>query len=119
MELLRGGAQIVSDDAIDIGCYVISYRVLAESDGQPDFSEAFQALNRTLGDKSWALFRDAPAFNVMNIGKASIYTMDIFVNSSALDILKLNDVIRGEVRVIEDRAITPEELAKSSRQRSG
>lgn len=87
----------------DTDHHVIGYRVLPQVDGQPDFTEAFSTLNKTVGDENWMLLRDQPHFYTLQIGAETAYLMPIFVGTSILNLLKFRDIFKNEIRVIEER----------------
>ncbi len=87
----------------DIDHYVIGYRVLPQADGQPDFTEVFSTLNKTVGDENWILLSYQPQFYTLPIGAETVYLMPIFVETSALNLLKFQDIFKNEIRVIEER----------------
>lgn len=104
------GGAFMAEKSIEIGSYVIAYRILAKADGQPDLTESFSVLNRVLGDQNWSLMQESPGFNALKVAGKPIYTMDIIVSDSGLNTLKLHDVIHNEVRVIEERRATCDDL---------
>lgn len=102
----------MAEKSIEIGSYIVAYRVLAKADGQPDLTESFSMLNRVLGDQNWSLIQENQGFNVVKVAGKPIYTMDIMVSDSGLNALKLHDVIQNEVRVIEERRANSDDLGR-------
>ncbi|MDC7674693.1 hypothetical protein [Asticcacaulis machinosus] len=92
--------------------WVIDFRVLARGDGQPNFLEAFQCLNRRIGAQAqWHALSDLPDFTTIRTASGQIYAMEVLVEARVIDLLKWQDIEENHLRVLDERLATEAEAA--------
>lgn len=97
-------------DASKLAVWVIDFRVIAQADGQPDFVEALQCLERRLTGKGhWHPLSDLPNFKSIKAATSTIYAMEVLVEERLIDLLKWQDIEEDDLRVLEERIATQAE----------
>jgi hypothetical protein len=97
-------------DASKQAAWVIDFRVLAQADGQPDFMEAFQCLDRRIGKTGkWHPLSDLADFKVIKTETRTIYAMEVLVQERLIDLLKWQDIEQDDLRILDERLATKEE----------
>lgn len=85
--------------------YQIDFRVMPQDDGQPDFMEAAQCLDKITGDDGWAAAAKGPHFDTRRVNDKVVYSMPVVVSAYMLMLLKWHDLAKEEVRVLSERAL--------------
>lgn len=84
-------------------CYLVRFQVMPQDDGQPDFIDAMGYLDKHAGSQNWTSIDPHAQFEAERIGGKTIYLMRIMVTINALHMLKWHDLIKDEVRIVEDK----------------